>query len=78
MGEEIKSPLGIKGKYYVDKEICLDHECGVHQAPNNFRMNPDSWEAYVFKQPETPEEEMQCKQAMDCCPVEAIFNDRNE
>ena len=75
MSEEVKSPLGVKGKYYVDKEICLDHECCVGEAPNNFRKNPDSWEVYVYKQPETRNEEAQCEMAMDCCPVLAIFDD---
>jgi 4Fe-4S single cluster domain of Ferredoxin I len=31
--------------------------------------------AYVFKQPETLEEEELCKEAMMCCPMFAIYDD---
>jgi ferredoxin len=68
-------PLNVKGKYYVDKECCIDHEICCDEAPNNFRMDEENWCAYVFKQPETPEEEIQCKNAMDACPVESIHDD---
>jgi ferredoxin len=35
-------------------------------------------DAFVSKQPETPEEEAACKEAMEGCPVEAIgdFGDK--
>ena len=72
---EIKiNPLNVKGKYYVDKETCLDHECCCDEAPSNFKMDKE-YGAFVFKQPETEEEEFQCKNAMECCPVEAIHDD---
>jgi hypothetical protein len=32
----------------------------------------------VYKQPESPEEEALCKEAMEACPVEAIGNDSDE
>jgi len=76
MNEKIKKhPWNIQGKYYVDHKTCLDHECCVDEAPNNFKMDRESWGAYVFKQPETVEEELKCQEAMRCCPVEAIHND---
>ena len=79
MSEAVKKhPLNIQVKFYVDYEICLDHECCVGEAPNNFKMNRESWGAYIFKQPETSEEEAQCRLAMECCPVEAIYDDGNE
>ena len=31
--------------------------------------------SYVYKQPESPEEEALCQEAMDGCPVEAIGSD---
>jgi ferredoxin len=31
--------------------------------------------AYVYKQPDTPEEEAQCKEAMNTCPRAAIRDD---
>ena len=64
-----KHPLNVVGKYYVDHDVCLDHACCVDEAPNNFRMDKH-YSAYVCKQPETLEEERQCRAAMECCPVE--------
>ena len=46
-------------------------------APANFKRNDDGGHSYVYKQPETPEEEGLCKEAMEGCPVEAIGNDGN-
>ena len=42
--------------------------------PGNFTRNEEGGYSYVFKQPETPEEEQVCGEAMDSCPVEAIGN----
>ena len=69
-----KHPLNVEGKYYVDFDVCLDHECCVEEAPNNFKMD-EEYAAYVCKQPTTPEEEKQCISAMNICPVEAICDD---
>lgn len=69
-----KHPLNVPGRYYVDFDTCIDHECCVEAAPNNFKMDED-YVAYVFKQPTTPEEEKSCKKAMNVCPVEAIRDD---
>ncbi len=38
-------------------------------------MDRENGGAYVFNQPETPEEEKHCKEAMDCCPMAAIRDD---
>ena len=74
--EEVRRhPLNIQGKYYVDYDVCLNHECCIDEASNNFKMDRNTWGAYVFKQPETEEEEIQCRNAMNCCPVEAIRDD---
>ncbi len=70
-----KHPLNVSGKYYVDYEDCLDHECCVYDAPENFKMDRATWGAYIFKQPETIDEELKCKEAMKCCPMEAIHDD---
>jgi len=70
-----KHPLNAEGRYYVDCDTCLDHEWCVYVAPNNFRMAEEVGSAYVFKQPTTPEEEAQCKRALDECPVGAIRDD---
>ena len=74
MSEEIKKhPLNVEGKYYVDFDTCLYH-CCFDIAPSNFKVD-ENYVAYVFKQPETSEEENLCKEAMLTCPVEAIHDD---
>ena len=44
-------------------------------APANFQRNDEEGFSYVYKQPETPEEETLSKDALDNCPVEAIGMD---
>ena len=39
------------------------------------RETNDGGHSYVYKQPESPEEEALCKEAMEGCPVEAIGDD---
>ena len=76
MNYEIKKhPLNVKGKYYVDQNSCTCSAACEYVASNNFAIDEVHISAYVFKQPETPEEEAQCQEAMMCCPVEAIFDD---
>jgi ferredoxin len=75
MTEEIKKhPLNAPGKYYVDCYTCLVHQCCVEAAPNNIKLDQYTV-AYVFKQPVTPEEEAQCRQALEECPTAAIYDD---
>ncbi len=64
-------PENTPGKYYVDNQ-CIDCDLCRETAPNNFKRNDDGGYSLVYKQPETPEEEAQCKEAMEGCPVEAI------
>lgn len=66
----------VPGRWYVDKKCILCSVC-AEAAPKNFRESPTSDHDVVFKQPETPEEEVQCEEAMAACPVEAIGNDNN-
>jgi ferredoxin len=40
--------------------------------------NEDEGYSYVFKQPEDDDEEEQCREAMESCPVEAIGDDGEE
>ncbi|AFY00272.1 putative ferredoxin [Bdellovibrio bacteriovorus str. Tiberius] len=47
-------------------------------APKNFSMHEEDGHAFVARQPETPEEEALCKEAMEGCPVEAIGNDGDQ
>jgi ferredoxin len=61
----------VTGKYYVDNQ-CIDCDLCRETAPNNFKRNDDGGFSFVFKQPDTPEEQAQCNEAKEGCPVEAI------
>ena len=69
-----KYPENAAGKWYVDDQ-CIDCDLCRETAPNNFTRNEDAGHSYVSKQPETPEEEQQCQEALEGCPVEAIGSD---
>jgi len=62
------------GKFYVDTQ-CIDCDVCRVTAPNNFKRNEEKGYSYVFKAVETTEEDAQCQEALDSCPVEAIGND---
>lgn len=65
------------GKMFVDQS-CIACDACVLSAPSNFKMDEEEGHAFVSKQPESPEEEAACKEAMEGCPVEAIgdFGDK--
>lgn len=69
-----KHPGQVAGPYYVDTQ-CIDCDLCRQTAPANFTRNEAGGFSYVFKQPENPEEEAKCKQAIEECPVEAIGSD---
>jgi ferredoxin len=64
----------VDGKFYVDDQ-CIDCDLCRETAPANFKRNDDGGHSYVYKQPESPDEEGLCKEAMEGCPVEAIGSD---
>ena len=64
----------VPGKFYVDDQ-CIDCDLCRETAPNNFQRSEEGGFTYVSKQPTNAEEEKQCKEAMEGCPVEAIGND---
>ena len=66
-----KYPENVPGKYYVDNQ-CIDCDLCRETAPSNFKRNEDGGFSFVYKQPDSPEEEAQCKEAKEGCPVEAI------
>ena len=66
-----KYPDNVAGTYYVDNQ-CIDCDLCRETAPANFTRNEDGGYSYVCKQPSSPEEEAQCKEAKEGCPVEAI------
>jgi ferredoxin len=65
----------VPGKVFVDQS-CIACDACVLAAPKNFKMHEEDGHAFVAKQPESPEEEASCKEAMEGCPVEAIGNDK--
>ena len=72
-----KLPGQAPGRFYVDAN-CIDCDVCRCTAPNNFEANEDEGYSYVVKQPENDEEEAQCQEAMESCPVEAIGDDGDE
>ena len=64
----------VAGRYYVDVQ-CIDCDVCRVTAPANFRRDEAKGYSFVFRQPGNAEEEVQCQEAMDCCPVEAIGED---
>lgn len=68
-------PDNAKGKFFVDKTCIACDACCI-AAPDNFKMNENDGHAFLSKQPATPEEVDQCREAMEGCPVEAIGSDR--
>jgi len=69
-----KFPDQAAGKYYVDSS-CIDCDVCRTTAPNNFEANEDEGYSFVKKQPEGDEEEAQCEEALESCPVESIGDD---
>ena len=69
-----KVPQNVPGKFYVDSS-CIYCELCDQTAPTIFReCNEQGW-AYVFKQPETPDELRQCIEAVEGCPTSSIGTD---
>ena len=64
-------PENVPGKFYVDTQ-CIDCDVCRVTAPGNFQRHEVNPYSYVFRQPAGREEEAQCEEAMDSCPVEAI------
>ena len=71
---EDKNQENIDGKFYVDTQ-CIDCDLCRETAPENFKREEDEGYSYVYKQPDNQEEEDQCREAMEGCPVEAIGED---
>jgi ferredoxin len=63
----------LPGKFFVDDQ-CIDCDLCRETAPLNFTRNEEGGHSFVNKQPVSPEEEQQCREAMEGCPVEAIGN----
>ena len=71
-----KHPLNVQGRYYITDD-CLACRACEETAPNNIRFASEYGMSYVFKQPSTPEEKKQCREALDECYVAAIRDNGN-
>lgn len=69
-----KYPDNVPGRYYVDEQ-CIDCDLCRETAPENFKRNEDGGYSFVYRQPGNDEQEQQCREAMEGCPVEAIGDD---
>ncbi len=63
-----------EGRFYVDPEACLTHECCVDDAPAFFALQAATLTAIVYKQPTSPDEVALVRQVMEGCPVCAIHD----
>ena len=72
-----KYPDNVPGKFYVDRECIFCNVC-VYAAPNNFKISDAGTHDVVYKQPENEDEEEECLDAMEQCPVYAIGDDGEE
>ena len=64
----------VEGAFYVDDQCIACRRC-AEEAPDNFKMNENFSNSFVYKQPENDTETKHCKDAMESCPAEAIGND---
>jgi ferredoxin len=70
-------PENVRGQYYVDC-CCLDCDLCREVAPKNFTRNysgDSGVHSYVYKQPDSPEEEIACRESREGCPHDAIHDD---
>ncbi len=72
--KEAKYEINVDGKFYVD-ENCIDCDLCREIAPDFFTRNDDDGHSYVYKQPESEEDNELCVEALNDCPVEAIGDD---
>lgn len=73
----IRLPLNPVGRYYHD-ESCIDCDMCRQTAPDNMARDEATGFSYTFKQPSTPQEEEQCREALEECPTDSIGDDGDE
>ena len=59
------------GKFYVD-DTCIYCDLCVEIAPPIFAEHKETGNAYVSRQPQTPEETRLAMEAVEGCPTESI------
>ncbi|MEP6904270.1 MAG: ferredoxin [Actinomycetota bacterium] len=71
-----RNPLNAEGKFWIDRDVCLNCEVCIEEAPNNIKVDLQiTGASYVFKQPENETEIQQLRNAISVCCVEAIIED---
>lgn len=75
--KETKLPENVPGRFYVDDQ-CIDCDACRETAPDFFQRNDEKGYSFVHGQPQTPEDEELCLEALEGCPVEAIGEDGAE
>lgn len=69
-----KNPGNVPGPFYVDS-TCIDCDLCRVTAPASFRRDDELGLSIVFRQPVTPEEWRQAREALHSCPTETIGED---
>ncbi len=64
-------PENTPGSLYVDSQ-CIDCDVCREIARAHFKRAADPGYSYVYRQPETPAQLRDVKEAIEECPVEAI------
>lgn len=64
-------PENVAGSFFVDSR-CVDCEVCRDIAPDNFKRIAARRYVVIYQQPINAEQERLCREAMECCPVEAI------
>ena len=67
-------PENVPGKFFVDFN-CIDCDACRETAPDSFKRDDENGYSFVYRQPETEEEELLARDALEGCPVEAIGDD---
>jgi len=69
--KNLKNSENVAGQFYVDNS-CIDCDMCRTTAERFFKRQDENGYSYVYRQPQTPEEIAQAKEAMDECPSNSI------
>ncbi len=67
-------PENVPGRFYVTDD-CITCDLCFAVAAETFRMAEDGSQSVVYHQPEGIEEVESAEEALESCPVDAIWND---
>ena len=69
-----KNPGNVPGAFYVDSS-CIDCDLCRESAPSFFTRNDEAGLTIVVRQPVTPDEIQQAREALEGCPSDSIGED---